>query len=159
MVVTYHGDDLGTGRPVASAALLLYGGFQVLAGTITVGDLVMFLTYLVLLLGPIEILASSATSFQTNLAGLDRVLDLLKEPRELPDAPGAINLDRESVVGRVDVENITFSYPKSSSAVLHELTFTAEPGQLVAFIGASGAGKTTLCNLIARFFDPDRRGV
>jgi ATP-binding cassette subfamily B protein len=116
----------------------------------------MFLTYLLLLLGPIETLASSATSFQTNLAGLDRVLDLLEEPKELPDAPEAINLDRESVVGRVEVEDITFSYPKSSSAVLHELTFTAEPGQLVAFIGASGAGKTTLCNLIARFFDPQK---
>jgi ATP-binding cassette subfamily B protein len=142
--------------PVASAALLLYGGLQVLEGTITVGDLVMFLTYLVLLLGPIETLASSATSFQTNLAGLDRVLDLLEEPRELPDAPGAINLDREAVVGRVDVEHISFSYPKSPKAVLHDLSFTAEPGQLVAFIGASGAGKTTLCNLIARFFDPDQ---
>ena len=140
--------------PVASSALLLYGGIQVLEGTITVGDLVMFLTYLVLLLGPIETLASSATSFQTNLAGLDRVLDLLEEPRELPDTPAAITLDRECVVGRVCVENITFSYPKSKQAVLHDLTFTAEPGQLVAFIGASGAGKTTLCNMIARFFDP-----
>ena len=141
--------------PVASAALLLYGGIQVLEGTITVGDLVMFLTYLVLLLGPIETLASSATSFQTNLAGLDRVLDLLEEPRELPDAPGAVNLDRKSIVGRLEVDRIAFSYPKSSNAVLHDLTFTAEPGQLVAFIGASGAGKTTLCNLIARFFDPE----
>ncbi|MAB83178.1 MAG: ABC transporter ATP-binding protein [Phycisphaerae bacterium] len=140
--------------PVASAALLFYGGLQVLEGTITVGDLVMFLTYLVLLLGPIETLASSATSFQTNLAGLDRVLDLLEEPRELPDAPDAINLDRTSIVGRLEVEGLAFSYPKSAVPVLHDLTFTAEPGQLVAFIGASGAGKTTLCNLIARFFDP-----
>ena len=141
--------------PVASAALLLYGGMQVLEGTITVGDLVMFLTYLVLLLGPIETLASSATSFQTNLAGLDRVLDLLDEQRELPDAPDAVGLDLAAVRGRIVVDSLSFSYPKSSEPVLRGLSFAAEPGQLVAFIGASGAGKTTLCNLIARFFDPD----
>ena len=140
--------------PVASAMLLLYGGFQVLAGIITVGDLVMFLTYLVLLLGPIETLASSATSFQTNLAGLDRVLDLIQEPRELPDAPDAVELDHASLTGRIRLESVGFTYPNSPSSVLDDLTFTAEPGQLVAFVGASGAGKTTLCNLIARFFDP-----
>ncbi|MCH2154300.1 MAG: ABC transporter ATP-binding protein/permease, partial [Phycisphaerales bacterium] len=141
--------------PLASAALLFYGGTQVLEGTITTGDLVMFLTYLVLLLGPIETLASSATSFQTNLAGLDRVLDLMEEPLELPDRDDAVNLDARTVNGRLQVEGLSFTYPNSSEPVLHDVSFTAEPGQLIAFIGASGAGKTTLCNLIARFFDPD----
>ena len=141
--------------PLASAALLFYGGTQVLEGTITTGDLVMFLTYLVLLLGPIETLASSATSFQTNLAGLDRVLDLMEEPLELPDRDDAVNLDARTVTGRLQVEGLSFTYPNSSEPVLHDVSFTAEPGQLIAFIGASGAGKTTLCNLIARFFDPD----
>ncbi|MCH2148970.1 MAG: ABC transporter ATP-binding protein/permease [Phycisphaerales bacterium] len=145
--------------PVASAALLLYGGMQVLEGAITVGDLVMFLTYLVLLLGPIETLASSATSFQTNLAGLDRVLDLMEESRELPDAPDAIALDQAAVQGRVTVDALGFSYPTSTQPVLRHLSFTAEPGQLVAFIGASGAGKTTLCNLIARFYDPSSGSI
>ena len=141
--------------PLASAALLFYGGTQVLEGTITTGDLVMFLTYLVLLLGPIETLASSATSFQTNLAGLDRVLDLMEEPLELPDRDDAVNLDARTVNGRLQVEGLSFTYPNSPKPVLHDVSFTAEPGQLIAFIGASGAGKTTLCNLIARFFDPD----
>ncbi|MDG2095273.1 MAG: ABC transporter ATP-binding protein [Phycisphaerales bacterium] len=140
--------------PIASAALLLYGGMQVLEGAITTGDLVMFLTYLVLLLGPIETLASSATSFQTNLAGLDRVLDLLDEPRELPDPETPVKLDPRSIEGRIEIRDLSFAYPKSDQDVLHDINLTAEPGQLIAFIGASGAGKTTLSNLIARFFDP-----
>ena len=140
--------------PIASAALLLYGGTQVLEGTITIGDLVMFLTYLVLLLGPIETLASSATSFQTNLAGLDRVLDLLDEQRELPDREQALQLDMANAQGCIEVKDLGFTYPRATEPVLHDISFTAQPGQLIAFIGASGAGKTTLCNLIARFYDP-----
>ena len=140
--------------PIASAALLLYGGMQVLDGAITTGDLVMFLTYLVLLLGPIETLASSATSFQTNLAGLDRVLDLLDEPRELPDSEDPVKLDPSRIEGRIEIRDLSFTYPKGDQKVLHDINLTAEPGQLIAFIGASGAGKTTLSNLIARFFDP-----
>ena len=140
--------------PIASAALLLYGGTQVLEGTITIGDLVMFLTYLVLLLGPIETLASSATSFQTNLAGLDRVLDLLDEQRELPDREQALQLDMANTQGCIEITDLGFTYPRANEPVLHDISFTAQPGQLIAFIGASGAGKTTLCNLIARFYDP-----
>ena len=140
--------------PLASAVLLLYGGFQVVDGRITTGDLVMFLTYLVLLLGPIQTLASSATNLQTNLAGLDRVLDVLAEDTEMPDRPQAQSPTPESVRGRVEVRGLSYRYPEREEDVLHDVDFTAEPGQLVAFVGASGAGKTTLCNLIARFFDP-----
>ncbi len=140
--------------PAASAALLFYGGLQVLDGTITTGDLVMFLTYLVMLLGPIETLASSATGFQTQLAALDRVLDLCDEPEELPDRPGAIVLDAAQVPGRVEFRGVSFRYPKSDEPVLEDISFVAEPGMMVALVGASGAGKTTLSNLVARFFDP-----
>ena len=140
--------------PIASAALLVYGGTQVLKGTITTGDLVMFLTYLVMLLAPIETLASSATAFQTNLAGLDRTLDLIEEETELPDRSNAIDLDTRTVEGRIEVQAVGYAYPGNDTKVLSDVSFTAEPGQLVAFVGASGAGKTTLCNLLARFHDP-----
>lgn len=145
--------------PIASAALLVYGGTQVLNGSITTGDLVMFLTYLVLLLGPIETLASSATAFQTNLAGLDRTLDLLDEEPELPDRSAAVRLDRATVRGELTIQTVSFSYPKSDVRVLEGISFVAQPGQLIAFIGASGAGKTTLCNLIARFQDPSEGAI
>jgi ATP-binding cassette subfamily B protein len=140
--------------PAASAALLFYGGLQVLDGTITTGDLVMFLTYLVMLLGPIETLASSATGFQTQLAALDRVLDLVDEPEELPDRPGARAIEPAQVEGRIEFRDVSFRYPKNDELVLDGISFAAEPGMMVALVGASGAGKTTLSNLVARFFDP-----
>ena len=141
--------------PAGSALLLWYGGRQVLAGSLTPGDLVLFMTYLVMLLGPMESLASSATNFQTNLAGYDRTLDLLTEPRELPDHASARTLERADVRGDVALERVTFAYPGSKEHVLEDVSFQVRSGQVVAFVGASGAGKTTLSNLIARFFDPD----
>lgn len=140
--------------PIASALLLLYGGWQVLEGNLSPGDLILFLTYLVMLLGPLESLATSATSLQTNLAGFDRVLDLLGETRELPDRAGARELDATRVRGRVELDAVHFQYPGSQESVLSGVTFVAQPGEMIALVGASGAGKTTLCNLIARFFDP-----
>ena len=140
--------------PIGSALLLWYGGKQVLGGSLTPGDLVLFMTYLVMLLGPMEALASSATNFQTNLAGYDRTLDLLSESPELPDRDGARTLDRTAVRGDIAVEGLTFAYPGASENVLTDVSFEARSGEMIAFVGASGAGKTTLSNLIARFFDP-----
>ena len=140
--------------PIGSALLLWYGGKQVLGGSLTPGDLVLFMTYLVMLLGPMEALASSATNIQTNLAGYDRTLDLLSESPELPDRDGARTLDRTVVRGDIAVEGLTFAYPGASENVLTDVSFQARSGEMIAFVGASGAGKTTLSNLIARFFDP-----
>lgn len=140
--------------PVASVGLLLYGGLQVLSGQLTLGDLMMFLAYLAMLLGPLAVLANSATQFQNNLAGLDRVLDLLAEDHEMPDRPGALRLRPEEVAGRITLENVSFRYPGREELVLRDINLEVEPGQLIALVGHSGAGKTTLTNLIARFFDP-----
>jgi len=140
--------------PIGSALLLWYGGKQVLGGSLTPGDLVLFMTYLVMLLGPMEALASSTTNFQTNLAGYDRTLDLLSESPELPDRAGARTLNRETVRGDIAVEGLTFAYPGANEHVLTDVSFQARSGEMIAFVGASGAGKTTLSNLIARFFDP-----
>jgi ATP-binding cassette subfamily B protein len=175
--------------PLASAIILWYGGSRVLsdaarvhAGTLaakdalSVGDLVMFLTYLAALLGPIATLASSATTLQNNLAGLDRTLDLLEEPLEMSNRPGARHVDQERVEGRITIKHVSFAYPKSkkeggsdgategrsdegnsdgqSVRVLNEINLDVLPGQTIALVGPSGAGKTTLCNLIARFYDP-----
>ncbi len=140
--------------PAASAALLWYGGNRVLAGAMSIGDLVMFLAYLVMLLGPVATLASSATQFQNGLAGLDRVLDLLAEPTEMPPTPGAIAIRPSQVAGRITFRDVNFTYPGSSQGVLEDINLDVMPGEMVALIGRSGAGKTTLCNLVARFYDP-----
>ncbi len=139
--------------PIASAALLWYGGTQVLRGTLTPGDLVLFLTYVMMLLIPIQVLASSATAFQTNLAGLDRILDLLNEPREMPDRPSAVRLEKSAIHGDICLRDVCYRYPGAARDVLHNISLTARAGQTIALVGPSGSGKTTLCNLIARFFD------
>ncbi len=140
--------------PLASTGLLLYGGWQILQGGLTLGDLMMFLVYLTMLLGPIAAIASSAMSFQNNLAGLDRVLDLLEETTESPGNPGAIPLARHEVSGAIRFDRVNFSYPGSQQAVLHDISFAIPAGSTVALVGRSGAGKTTLCNLVARFYEP-----
>jgi ATP-binding cassette subfamily B protein/subfamily B ATP-binding cassette protein MsbA len=140
--------------PIASAALLFYGGWQVLDGHMTIGDLMMFLVYLLMLLEPLATLASSATQFQNSLSGLDRVLDLLGESREMPSTPNSLKADRHSIAGRIALEHVSFTYPGGDQPALSDVSLAVAAGQTVALVGPSGAGKTTLSNLVARFYDP-----
>jgi ABC-type multidrug transport system fused ATPase/permease subunit len=177
--------------PIASAALLIYGGSRILNGTMTFGDLMMFSAYLLMLLGPLEALAASATRIQSNLAGFDRILDLLEEPREFAEFDGKHRVSPATAQGRIEIDGLWFAYParKASTGsigsdedrndpiedidpdvdlasespatdeprwVLQDITLTIEPGQTIAIVGPSGAGKTTLCSLIARLYDPQR---
>ncbi len=153
--------------PVASIAVLLYGGIAVVDGSLTIGDLMAFSAYLLALLGPLESLVSSATNVQNNLAALDRVLDLLDEDQEFAGTTPTQSIDAASVRGQLELTDISYAYPirtsnkdKRSSEtsrgepVLHDISLSIEPGETIALVGASGAGKTTFCNLIARFDDP-----
>jgi ATP-binding cassette subfamily B protein/subfamily B ATP-binding cassette protein MsbA len=140
--------------PLASAGLMLYGGLQVVRGGLTLGDLMMFLAYLAMLLGPLAVLANSATQFQGDLAGLDRVLDLLAEPVELPRAVDAITVHAAEVAGAIRLRDVSFAYPGQSERVLQNIDLDVPAGSTVALVGPSGAGKTTLSNLVARFYDP-----
>ncbi len=143
----------GTLTPLASSALLLYGGWRVLEGQLTLGDLVMFLVYLLMLLSPLAVLAQSAAQFQNSLSGLDRVLDLLEEPREM-EAPATVVIDRADVLGRVTFDDVSFRYHGANRFALQDIALDVRPGETVALVGPSGAGKTTLCNLAVRFYDP-----
>ncbi|HND56757.1 MAG TPA: ABC transporter ATP-binding protein, partial [Pirellulaceae bacterium] len=140
--------------PIASAALLFYGGWRVLDGRMTVGDLMMFLVYLLMLLEPLATLAQSATQFQNSLSGLDRVLDLLDEPREMAATPDLLHVDRSQVSGAIEFDQVTFTYPGGKQPALVDVSLRVAAGQTVALVGPSGAGKTTLSNLVARFYDP-----
>ena len=153
--------------PLATALLLFWGGNHVLtdldrvrSGQITmeqafkIGDLVMFLSYLAALLGPIAALAGSATALQNSLSGLDRVLDLLAEPTEMPNRPNSRVVSKENVVGRLTLRDVGFAYKGNATNVLSGVKLDVRPGEMIALVGPSGAGKTTLCNLIARFYDP-----
>ncbi|MEQ9616735.1 MAG: ABC transporter ATP-binding protein [Phycisphaerales bacterium] len=161
--------------PIATVAVLMYFGRGVLTGERTTGELIAFLLYLGWLLGPIESLVSSATNMQNQLAGLDRIIDLIDEPREFAATTPTIVLNRGDVRGRVTFDRVDFAYPKNSRPegapppkrdeleadaaeeprlVLHEIELDVEPGETIALVGPSGSGKTTLCNLVARFYDP-----
>jgi ATP-binding cassette, subfamily B, bacterial len=142
--------------PMASVALLLYGGLQVINGQLSLGSLMMFLVYLAMLLEPMAILASSVTLFQNNLAGFDRVLDVLAEPREMADCPGTRPVPKGFVAGRISLQDVSFAYPGTSRPVLRGIDLEVDAGETIALVGRSGSGKTTLCNLIARFYDPTR---
>lgn len=139
--------------PVCSAGLLFYGGWQVLDGALTVGDLMMFLVYLLMLLQPLAVLANSATQFQNSLSGLDRVLDLLDEPREMQSTADSMRASRETAKGDVEFRDVSFTYPGTDQPALQDINLKVRAGQVVALVGPSGAGKTTLCNLVARFYD------
>ena len=140
--------------PIASAGLLFYGGWRVLEGHMTVGDLMMFLVYLVMLLEPLATLAQSATQFQNSLSGLDRVLDLLGESREMPSTPDSLKADRQLIAGHIVLEHVSFTYPGADQPALSDISLSVAAGETVALVGPSGAGKTTLSNLVARFYDP-----
>lgn len=139
---------------VSTAALMLYGGWQVLNGTLSLGDLMMFLAFLLMLLGPLATLAQSAASFQDSLSGLDRVLDVLAEPRELEPHRGTERIDPNQLRGQIEFDSVTFRYDNASSDALTDVSLKINAGETVALVGPSGAGKTTLCNLVARFYDP-----
>jgi ATP-binding cassette, subfamily B, bacterial len=139
--------------PICSAGLLFYGGWQVLEGTLTIGDLMMFLVYLLMLLEPLAVLANSATQFQNSLSGLDRVLDLLDEPIEMQSTADSLRVSRETTRGDVEFRDVSFMYPGTDQPALQDINLKVQAGQVVALVGPSGAGKTTLCNLVARFYD------
>ena len=145
--------------PLASTGLLMYGGYQVFQGEMSLGDLTMFLVYLAMLLGPIATLATSATLFQNNLAGLDRILNLLSEPLEAGrQNPGQL-IRRSDVQGAITFRDVDFRYPESEQLILQDIQLQVNAGETVALVGRSGSGKTTLCNLVARFYDPTRGAV
>lgn len=159
--------------PGASVAVLVYGGSRVIDGSLTIGDVMMFTTYLLMLLSPMEMLTNTAATVQSNLASFDRVLDMLGEPVEFSESRGTIVLDRSAVRGAITLRDVSFVYPAAGRApgradkpgakaeqeaprepVLRDINLDVRAGETIALVGPSGSGKTTLCNLVARFYDP-----
>ena len=145
--------------PLATAGLLVYGGWRVLQDQLTMGDLMMFLVYVLMLLGPLATLAQSAAAFQNSLSGFDRVLDLLDEPLEMESDAETIEINPAELIGSIEFKDVSFSYPAADGFALQNVNLSVEPGETIALVGPSGAGKTTICNLVARFYDPTSGAV
>jgi len=138
------------------ALLLWFGGLQVIQGALTLGGLIAFYTYIGRLFGPISRLAQVHVTIQTAMASVDRIFEFLDIEPAIKDAPTAVSLATTS--GKVAFEGVDFSY-RPDRSILRNVSFEIERGETVAIVGQSGAGKTTIANLICRFFDPKMGSV
>jgi ATP-binding cassette, subfamily B, multidrug efflux pump len=136
---------------LGTLAIIWFGGRQVIGGRLSIGDLVAFNTLLGFMLFPILTIGFLSASISRAGASSQRVFDVLDAPLDVKDAPDASTLLPLSC--RVDFDNVSFRYPGSTRDILDGVSFTARPGQTVAVLGTTGSGKSTLVNLIPRFYD------
>jgi ABC-type multidrug transport system fused ATPase/permease subunit len=146
---------------VGTAAILLYGGSQAIDGEIQIGVIVAFVGYLATFFDPIQQLSQLYTTYQQGMAALDKIFDLLDTEPDMVDAPGA--LDPGTLRGEIELEGVWFSYtegqPKHGAWALRDVDLHVPPGQTLALVGATGAGKSTFAKLVARFYDPQKGRV
>jgi ABC-type multidrug transport system fused ATPase/permease subunit len=135
---------------VATGIVLLYGGLAVADGTLTLGVVVAFLAYVTRFFQPIQELSQLYATMQAAMAGGERVLNLLDTVSAVADAPDAD--DMPPIEGRVEFRDVSFAY-QDDVAVLQDVNLVVEAGQTLALVGPTGAGKTSIANLIARFYD------
>ncbi|MGB5914767.1 MAG: ABC transporter ATP-binding protein [Phormidesmis sp.] len=135
---------------LATAGVLAYGGYLAVTDAATVGTVTAFLLYVQQFFRPIQILSQFYTQAQSAIAALERIFALLDEPELLKDAPNAIELP--PITGKAAFEQVTFGYVPGQK-ILNSIDICAQPGQMIALVGPTGAGKSTIINLILRFYD------
>ncbi len=136
---------------LGTLAVVWYGGLQAIGGTLTLGELIAFNTYLGFLLFPILTIGFLAAGISRAGASSLRVFEILDEPLDVQDRPGAAPLP--PIAGRVEFRDVRFRYPGSDREILRGVSFAAEPGQTVAVLGTTGSGKSSLVSLLPRFYD------
>jgi ATP-binding cassette subfamily B protein len=141
---------VGTITILGTALVVIVGGAFVMRGRLTVGQLTVVISYLGAVYGPLSAIAHTTGQLQGAVAGAKRVRAMFAIAPETVEAPNAI--DARSLRGDVAFEGVGFTYP-DGTAVLHDIAFEAKPGQMIALVGLTGAGKTTLVSLIPRFYD------
>ena len=161
---------------LAIAGIVLYGGYQAIEGAITVGTVVAFVAALSFLFEPIQQLSQLYTTYQSGMAALEKIFQLLDVRPDLQDSPGAADLPR--IAGEISFEGVSFAYrprrsrsdssgaasdrseeSETATLALEDVSLHVPPGQTVALVGATGAGKSTMAKLVARFYDPTKGRV
>jgi ATP-binding cassette, subfamily B, bacterial len=148
---------LGLVGGVGTALVLYFGTRQVLAGTLSVGGLTVFVAYLGLFLSPLWALSRQVNQIGKSLVSGERIIELLSAEPSVKDSPDA--RPAPPLAGRVTFEDVRFAYAEEAGGVLNGMSFDAEAGSRVALVGVSGAGKTTVTSLIARLYDPQEGRV
>jgi ATP-binding cassette subfamily B protein len=142
---------------LSTLIIIWFGGNMVLNGSLTLGELVAFNSYLLMISGPAQQLSWLVNSAGETSAGLQRTFEVLDLPPEIRSRPGALVLS--PIQGRVTFENVSFRYRGEKADALHDISLDVQPNQVVALIGPTGSGKTSLINLIPRFYDVTRGRV
>ncbi len=147
---------------IGTSVILLYGGSQAIDGAIQVGVIVAFVGYLAKFFEPIQELSQLYTTYQQGMAALDKIFDLLDTAPDMTDAVDAV--DPGPLRGEIELDGVWFSYsedpePAEASWALRDVDLQVAPGQTLALVGSTGAGKSTLAKLVARFYDPQQGRV
>ncbi len=142
---------------VAVAAAIWYGSAMISIGELTPGEFTSFVAALFLMYGPIKKLSRVNATFQQSLAAAERVFSVLDTHMEIEEVPGAVELP--ALQRKIEFVGVSFTYGDGVEQVLRNIDLQIEAGQVIALVGTSGAGKTTLANLILRFFDPEEGAV
>ena len=131
--------------------VVLFGGLFLVEGKMSSGDIVAFILYVQTLLTTVRRIVEFTEQFQRGMTGIERFTEIMDQDIEIFDDEDAVGL--ENVKGKIEIKDVSFKYNNNSENVLNNISFTINPGQKVALVGPSGGGKTTLCNLIPRFYD------
>ena len=137
--------------PLANVAVLFFGGRMLFDGTASIGQITGMMGFTGMLMGPVYMIVQTFGDLQKSLAAVDRVFDHLREPDELNDPPNAV--DAPSIVREITFEAVDFGY-SDDRKIIHDFSLVVPAGSTVALVGASGAGKTTIADLVARFYRP-----
>jgi ATP-binding cassette subfamily B protein/subfamily B ATP-binding cassette protein MsbA len=140
----------GMATTLGGAAVILVGGSLALEGKLTAGTIVVFVSYLASLYDPIDSLSHTAQTVQEASAEIDRVMEIIEIKPAVSDCPGARAM---ALAGPIRYEQVSFGYERGTP-VLHDISLSVDPGEVLAIVGPTGAGKTTLASLLVRFFDP-----